>query len=72
MASSERGERIVITAPFEIASERNVTLHVLNTNDETGSKLPDEVSELSVPDRNFGRQPHTHHRHGQKTQIRGA
>ena len=40
MASSERGNT-VITAPFENVSERNNTLHVLNTNDETRNKIPD-------------------------------
>ena len=32
-ADSERGERIGITASFENISERNNTLHLLNTND---------------------------------------
>ena len=59
-ANSERGEHIGITAPFENVSERNNTLHVLNMN-ETRSKIPDEVSELSVPDTHFDRQPNTHH-----------
>ena len=62
MVSSERGEIIGITAPFENVSERNNTLHVLNTYDETRNKIPDEVSELSVPDTHSDRQPHTHHR----------
>ena len=34
-ANSEGGEHIGITAPFENVSERNNTLHVLSTNDET-------------------------------------
>ena len=63
MASSERGEHIRITAPFENVSERNNTLHVLNTNDETRNKIPDEVSELFVQDTHVDRQPHTHHRY---------
>ena len=33
--SSERGEHIGITALFENVSQRNNTLHMLNTNDET-------------------------------------
>ena len=39
----------------------NNTLHVLNTNDETRKKVPDDVSELSVPDTLCDRQPHAHH-----------
>ena len=61
MASSEREENIGITAPFESVSEKNITLHVLNTKDETRNKTPDIVSEFSVPDTHFDRQPHTHH-----------
>ena len=61
MASSERGEHIRITAPFGNESEPNNTLHLLNTNDETRNKTPDEVSELSDPDTHSNRQPHTHH-----------
>ena len=60
-ASSERGEHIRITAPFENASKRNNSVHVLNTNDETRNKIPDQVSEWSVPDTLFNWQPHTHH-----------
>ena len=56
MANSESGEHIGITAPFE----RNNTLHVFNTNDETRPNIPDEVSELSVSGTHFDRQPHTH------------
>ena len=48
-ANSERGERIGITASFENESEKNKTLHVFNTNDETRKNIPDKVSELSVP-----------------------
>ena len=61
MAYSERGEHIGISAPFENVSERNNTLHVFNTNDETRINIPDEVSELSVPETHFDRQPRTHH-----------
>ena len=49
MASSECGEHMGITAPFENASRMNNTLHVFNTNDETRNNIPDGVSELSVP-----------------------
>ena len=61
IASSERGEHIGITVPLEDVSEWNNTLHALNINDGTRNKIPDVVSELSVPDTQFDRQPHTHH-----------
>ena len=35
-------------------------LHVINVNDETQNIIPDEVSELSVPEERFDRQTHTH------------
>ena len=60
-ANSESGEHSGITAPFEIVSQMNNTLHMLNTNDETRNKTPDGVTELSVLDTHFDRQPHTHH-----------
>ena len=60
MANSERGEHIGITAPFFNVSERNNTLHVFNTNDETRNNVPDEVSELSVPGTHSDQQPHIH------------
>ena len=60
-ANSERGERVGINASFENASENNNTLRVSNVNDETRQNIPDEVSELSVPETHFDRQPHTHH-----------
>ena len=60
-ANSERGERVGIDASFENASENNDTLRVSNVNDETRQNIPDEVSELSVPETRFDRQPHTHH-----------
>ena len=61
MTCSQRGEHIEITAPLENVSEKNNTLHVLNKNDETRSKTPDKVSDLSVPDTHFDREPQTHH-----------
>ena len=61
MANSERGEHIGITAPFENVSEKNVTLHVFNTNDETRNNILDEVIGFSVPGTHFDRQSHTHH-----------
>ena len=60
-ANSERGERVGINASFENASENNNTLRVPNVNDENRQNIPDEVSELSVPQTCFDRQPHTHH-----------
>ena len=60
-ANSERGGHSGITAPFENVSEKNITLHVINTNDKTQNKLSDEIGELLVPDTPFERQPHTHH-----------
>ena len=48
-ANSKRGKRIRFTASFENVSERNNTLPVLNTNDDSRKNIPDEVSELSVP-----------------------
>ena len=61
MATSERGEHIGITAPFENVSKSNNTLDVFNTIDETRNNIPDEVSELSVPGTHFDRQSHIHH-----------
>ena len=60
-ANSERREHIGINASFENASGNNNTLGVSNTNDETRHDIPDEVSELSVPETHFNRQPHIHH-----------
>ena len=60
-ANSERGEHVGINASFENASGNNNTLGVSNVNDETRHNIPDEVSELSVPETHFDRQPHTHH-----------
>ena len=69
-ANSERGERAGINASFENASENNNILRVSNVNDETRQNIPDEVSELSVPETRFDRQPHTHHRcFNQRIQI---
>ena len=60
-ANSERGERVGINVSFENASENNNTLRVPNVNDETRLSIPDEVSELSVPETRFDRQSQTHH-----------
>ena len=59
--NSERRERVGINASFENASRNNDTLDVSNVNDETRHNIPDEVSELSVPETRFDRQAHTHH-----------
>ena len=61
-ANSERREHIGINASFENASRNDDTLGVSNENDETRHNIPDEVSELLVPETHFDRQPHTHHR----------
>ena len=60
-ANSELGEHVGINASFGNASGNNNTLHVSNVNDETRHNVPDEVSELSVPENHFDRQTHTHH-----------
>ena len=60
-ANSECGERVGIDASFENASENNNTLRVPNVNDETRLNISDEVSEMSVPETRFDRQPQTHH-----------
>ena len=60
-ASSERAEPLGINACFENASGNNNTLHVSNVNDETRHNIPDELSELSIPETYFDRQAHTHH-----------
>ena len=62
-ANSERGERVGVNASFENASENSNILRVSNVNDETRQNIPDEVSELSVPETHFDRQPQTHHSH---------
>ena len=59
--NSERRERIRTNTSFENASWNNDTLDVSNANDETRNNIPDEVSELSVPETHFDRQAHTHH-----------
>ena len=60
-ANSERREDVGINASFENASGNNNTLGVSNVNDETRHYIPDKVSDLSVPETRFDRQPHTHH-----------
>ena len=60
-AISERREQVGINASFENASGNNITLGVSNVNDETRHNIPDEVSDLSVPETHFDRLPHTQH-----------
>ena len=60
-ASSERREHVGINAFFENASGNENTLGVPKVSDETRHDIPDEVSELSVPETSLNRQPHTHH-----------
>ena len=68
-ANSERGEHARINASFENASETKNILHVSNVNDETRHNIPDEISELSVPETHFDRQTHTHHRNTSLSNI---
>ena len=60
-ANSERREHVGINTSFENAFGNNNILHVSNVNDETRHDIPDEVSELSVPEKRFDWQTHTHH-----------
>ena len=68
-ANSERRKHVGINASFENASENNNTLGVSNVNDETRHDIQDEVSELSVPETRFNRQPQTHHSYFEKNAI---
>ena len=61
-ANSERREHVGTHASFKNASGNN-TLGVSNVKDETRQNIPDEESELSVPETHFHRQSHTHHSH---------
>ena len=69
-ANSELREHVVINFTFENVSENNNMLRVSNVNAETRQNIPDEVSELSVPETRFDRQSHTHQMvTGQTTQT---
>ena len=59
--NSERREHLGINTSFENASGNNNTLGVSSVNDDTRHNIPDEVSELSVPETHFDQQAHTHH-----------
>ena len=60
-ADTDRRESVRIIAAFENASENNNIQQIINRNDETGNNVPDEASELSVPETRFDGQSHTHH-----------
>ena len=59
--NSECREHAGINASFENASGNNDTQDISKVNDETRHSIREEVSELSVPETHFDRQPHTHH-----------
>ena len=65
-ANSERREHVGINASSENASGNNNAVGVSNVNDETRHSIPDEVSELLVPETHFDRQSHTYP-HGDRT-----
>ena len=68
-ANSERKEHVGINTSFKNASGNNNALGVSNVNDETQHNIPDEVSELSVTETHFDRQPHTHHTHSNSARF---
>ena len=59
--NSERREHAGINASFENTSGNNDTQVISKVNDETRHSITDKVSELSVPETHFDRQPQTHH-----------
>ena len=59
--NSELGQHVGINTSFENASGKNNTLHVSNMKGETRHNIPDEASELSVPETHFDREAHTLH-----------
>ena len=59
--NSERREHTGINASFENASGNNDTQVISKVNDETRHSITEEVSDLSVLETHFDRQPHTHH-----------
>ena len=68
-ASSDRGEHVEINTSFDNAFGNNNTLHVSNVNDEARHNIPDEVSDLSVPETHCDRQTHTHHNRIKNIQL---
>ena len=70
VANSECRDHIGINASFENASGINIVQQMSRRNDGTRNNIPDEVSELSVQETRYDRQPHTHHMvTGQTTQT---
>ena len=61
MTNSESGEHAGINVSFENASGNNKVQQVPYGNDVTRNDIPDEVSELSVPETLIDQQTHTHH-----------
>ena len=59
-ANSERAENIGINTLFEDASGNKSIPYASNVIDETRHNIPNEVSELSVPETQFERQARTH------------
>ena len=49
-ANSDRGEHVGVNASSENASGNNNVLHVSNVNGETRRYIPDELSDLLVPE----------------------
>ena len=69
-ANSERAENIGIKTVFEDASGNKNIPYASNVIDEPRHNIPNEVSELSVPETHFDRQAHTHHMvTGQTAQV---
>ena len=61
-ANSERRKHVGINTFFGKASGNNNTLGVTNVNGETRHNIPEEVSEMSVPETHFNRQARIHHK----------
>ena len=61
MINSESEEQPQVTTPFESATEKNNTIHVFNSIDETRGYNFDEVNDFSVLRTHFDRWPHTHY-----------
>ena len=67
-ANSERGEHVGINTFFENASANNNVHYVTNGKNETRNNIPDEASELSVPEtRNTYPPTNTHSSRGDRT-----
>ena len=66
VANLERGEHVEVNVPFGNASGNKKVQQVPYGKDETRNDIPDDVSELSVPETRFDRQAHTRHIFRQK------